>query len=197
MSLTEEFLWYYKSLETLLRGVYGSDMSVLNFEGKSTEPEKLRMCRLVRNFLQHTPDGDRFIVPTEAMVSFLKQESARVAAQAEKAKDLSYRQSPVKISHSLLQAAKLFVSSGRTWLPVVDEKSAVIGVLGKDTLFVQMASGKDLSAKTVSVCFTAKGWKDTLDGFTVADCESVLAGMDLDRVIVTRKGKYSGLIDLR
>lgn len=197
MTLTEEFLWQYKSLETLLRGVYGSDMSVLNFESKSTEPEKLRMCRLVRNFLQHTPDGDKFIVPTEAMVTFLKREMVQIAAQAEKAKDLSYKQTPVKLSHTLKQAAKLFIKSGRDWLPIVDEKSVVVGILTKDELFVQMVSGEDLSFYLVSSCFTAKSLAKTLIPFEVVDCESVLAGMDLDRVIVTRKGKYSGLIDLR
>lgn len=197
MTQTEQFLEQYKSLEALLRGVYGAGMTVLNYEDRSSEPEKLRICRQIRNFLQHTPDGAKFIVPTEAMCLFLRHESVQIASQAEKAKDLAYKQPPVKLTHTWQQAAKLLHKSNRTWLPVVNDKSELVGVLDKDSAFAQLISGKDLSTQTVGDSYTAKGLEKTLDGFTVMDCESLAAGYELDKVIVTRKGKYSGLIDLR
>ena len=197
MSLTDQFLEQYKSLETMLRYVYGSGTTALSYEEKSVEPEKLRICRLVRNFLQHTPDGTKFLVPTEAMCNFLRNECLRIAAQAERAADLMYRQSPVKLSHTLQQAARLFLKADRGWLPVVDDKSRLVGALTKDALFARLASGKNISTVHIYECFPARGWPKTLENFLVRDVEKDLAGCELKQVILTRKGKYSGIFDVR
>ena len=199
MTITAQYLEQYKSLEAVLRGILGPDMTVLRYEDQSSDPEKLRMCRLVRNFLQHTPDAAGFIVPTEEMRRFLKQEAVRVAAQSEKAKDLSYRPAPVKLSHTWQYAFRLFTKSGADWLPVVDDKSQLVGVLTKDALFLALAlsSGKDITANLVQSCHPAKGWKKTLDEYVVCDCEDILPCVPLDRVILVRGRKYSGVIDLR
>ena len=197
MAITEQFLEQYKSFETVLRGILGPDMTVLRYEDQSSNPEKLRMCRLVRNFLQHTPDAAGFIVPTDEMRRFLKQEAVRVAAQAEKAKDLSYRPAPIKLTHTWQYAFRLFTKSGADWLPVVDDKSQLIGVLTMDTLFAALGSGKDITANLVQNCYPAKGWKKTLDDFVVCNCEDILPCIPLDKVILVRGGKYSGVIDLR
>ena len=197
MTITAQFLEQYKSLEVILRSILGPDMTVLRYEDQIPNPEKLRMCRLVRNFLQHTPDAAGFIVPTEEMRLFLKHETARVAAQAEKAKNLSYRPAPIKLSHTWQQAFRLFVKAGADWLPVVDDKSQLVGVLTKDTLFAALGSGKDITANLVQNCYPAKGWKKTLDDFVVCNCEDILPCVPLDKVILVRGGKYSGVIDLR
>lgn len=197
MTITAQFLEQYKSLEAVLRSILSPDMTVLRYEDQSSDPEKLRMCRLVRNFLQHTPDAAGFIVPTEEMRRFLKQETARVAAQAEKAKDLSYRPAPIKLSHTWQQAFRLFVKAGADWLPVVDDKSQLVGVLTKDALFLALSSGKDISATPVQNCYPTKGWKKTMDEYVVCDCEDILPSVPLDKVILVRSGKYSGVIDLR
>ena len=197
MTITAQFLEQYKSLEAVLRSILSPDMTVLRYEDQSSDPEKLRMCRLVRNFLQHTPDAAGFIVPTEEMRRFLKQETARVAAQAEKAKDLSYRPAPIKLSHTWQQAFRLFVKAGADWLPVVDDKSQLVGVLTKDALFLALSSGKDITATPVQSCYPAKGWKKTLDEYVVRNCEDILPSVPLDKVILVRSGKYSGVIDLR
>lgn len=197
MTITAQFLEQYKSLEAVLRSILGPDMTVLRYEDQSSDPEKLRMCRLVRNFLQHTPDAAGFIIPTEEMHRFLKQEAVRVAAQAEKAKDLSYRPVPIRLSHTWRQAFRLFAKSGADWLPVVDEKSQLVGVLTKDALFLALSSGKDITATFVQSCYPTKGWKKTLDDFVVCNCEDILPCAPLDKVILVRSGKYSGVIDLR
>lgn len=197
MTITEQFLEQYKTLESILRSILGPDMTVLRYEDQSSDPEKLRMCRLIRNFFQHVPDAAGFIVPTEEMRRFLKQETVRIAAQAEKAKDLSYRPAPIKLSHTLQQTFRLFAKSGADWLPVVDDKSQLAGVLSKDALFVAMSSGKDIAATPVQSCYPAKGWRKTLDEYVVCNCEDILPSVPLDKVILVRGGKYSGVIDLR
>lgn len=197
MTLTEQFLENYKSLEALLRGIYGSSMTVLNYEDQSLEPEKLRICRLVRNFLQHTPDGVKFLVPTEAMCRFLRQESVQIAAKSEKAKDLAYRQQPVKLSNTPRQAGRLLLKSERDWLPVVDDKSVLIGVLTREALFSLLCGTKDLTDKTLAECVKPKDWQKSLDGYAVRDCDSILPAKELGQVILTRNGKYSGVVDMR
>lgn len=197
MTITAQFLEQYKSLEAVLRSILSPDMTVLRYEDQSSNPEKLRMCRLVRNFLQHTPDAAGFIVPTDEMRRLLKQETVLVAAQAEKAKDLSYRPAPIKLTYTWQYAFRLFAKSGADWLPVVDDKSQLIGVLTKDALFAAFGSGKDITATLVQNCYPAKGWKKTLDDFVVCNCEDILPCIPLDKVILVRGGKYSGVIDLR
>lgn len=197
MTITAQFLEQYKSLEAVLRSILSPDMTVLRYEDQSSDPEKLRMCRLVRNFLQHTPDAAGFIVPTEEMRRFLKQETVRVATQAEKAKDLAYRPAPIRLTHTLQQTFRLFAKSGSDWLPVVDDRSQLVGVLTKDALFAELGSGKDIAANFVQSCYPTKGWKKTLDEYVVCNCEDILPCVPLDRVILVRGGKYSGVIDLR
>lgn len=197
MTLTEQFLESYKSLESLLRGVYGSSMTVLNYEEQSSEPEKLRICRLVRNFLQHTPDGVKFLVPTEAMCRFLRQESVQIAAKSEKAKDLAYRQQPVKLSNTPRQAGRLLLKSDRDWLPVVDDKSVLIGVLTREALFSLLCGTKDLTDKILAECVKPKDWQKSLDGYVIQECDAFLSSRELDRVILLRNGKYSGVVDMR
>ena len=197
MTLTEQFLESYKSLESLLRGVYGSGMTVLNYEEQSSEPEKLRICRLVRNFLQHTPDGAAFLTPTDAMCRFLRQESVRIAANAEKAKELSYRQTPVKLGQTLRQAGKLFLKSDRDWLPVIDDKNCLIGVLTRPVLFACLCSAKNPDEKSLSEAIKQKDWTKSLDGYVIQECDAFLSSRELDRVILLRNGKYSGVLDMR
>ena len=197
MTLTEQFLESYKSLESLLRGVYGSGMTVLNYEEQSSEPEKLRICRLIRNFLQHTPDGAAFLNPTDAMCRFLRQESVRIAANAEKVKELSYRQTPVKLGHTLWQAGKLFLKSDREWLPVIDDKNCLIGVLTRPVLFACLCSAKNPDEKSLSESIKQKDWTKSLDGYVIQECDTFLSSREFDRVILLRNGKYSGVVDMR
>lgn len=197
MTLTEQFLESYKSLESLLRGVYGSGMTVLNYEEQSSEPEKLRICRLIRNFLQHMPDSAAFLTPTDAMCRFLRQESVRIAANAEKAKELSYRQTPVKLGHTLRQAGKLFLKSDREWLPVIDDKNCLIGVLTRPVLFACLCSAKNPDEKSLSEAIKQKDWTKSLDGYVIQECDAFLSSREFYRVILLRNGKYSGVIDMR
>lgn len=197
MTLTEQFLESYKSLESLLRSVYGSGMTVLNYEEQSSEPEKLRICRLIRNFLQHTPDGAAFLTPTDAMCRFLRQESVRIAANAEKAKELLYRQTPVKLGHTLRQAGKLFLKSDREWLPVIDDKNCLIGVLTRPVLFACLCSAKNPDEKSLSEAIKQKDWTKSLGGYVIQECDAFLSSREFDRVILLRNGKYSGVVDMR
>ena len=197
MTLTEQFLESYKSLESLLRGVYGSGMTVLNYEEQSSEPEKLRICRLIRNFLQHTPDGAAFLTPTDAMCRFLRQESVRIAANAEKAKELSYRQTPVKLGYTLRQAGKLFLKSDREWLPVIDDNMVLVGVLTRPVLFELLCGAKNPDEKTLTESVKQKDWARSLDSYVIRECTVMLSSRELDRVILLRNGKYSGVVDMR
>lgn len=203
-SLVSEFLEKYKSLEMVLRLARGNDMTVLKYEDTLDEDDsdKMRICRVVRNFLQHTPKGDSFIQPTAAMVTFIEKQILLVTAAAEKAKDLAYKAPVIKESMSLQEMAKVFAKAkGKyEWLPVVDLKGAVLGVLTESRLME--AISMTASLEFVPVGATAGGsikkseLAKSLADIPVVDVTGNLEAFARARksVIVTRGGKYSGVI---
>lgn len=67
-----KFLEVYKELEKTL-SLMGTD--VVNYENiftDSSNSNKLRMCRMTRNYLQHNNDQN-FVEPTDQMISFLER----------------------------------------------------------------------------------------------------------------------------
>jgi hypothetical protein len=92
MTETERFLLAYKRLETvLLRSPVRSFESVLSFEYSLKDKElqdKLKTCRIIRNYIAHHEDGAKVFPASSAMTRFLKglsdslekQETLKMAA---------------------------------------------------------------------------------------------------------------------
>lgn len=76
MTETERFLLAYKRLESvLLRSPIQSFESVLSFENSLKDKElqdKLKTCRIIRNYIAHHEDGAKVFPATSAMTRFLK-----------------------------------------------------------------------------------------------------------------------------
>ena len=198
--LVSDFLEKYKSLELMLRVSMGSDMTVLKYEDTLTGDagDKMRICRVVRNFLQHNPNASGFIQPTQVMVTFIEKEILRVAAQAEKAKDLVYKIPVIKESMTLREAVKVFVKAkGQyAWLPVVDSKGLVLGVVTESRLLQAVSVAADLDKGTIEYLIPKSDLVKSSAGVPrveVTDSLDKYAKASQD-VIVVRNGKYSGVI---
>ena len=83
LSMTRsKFLENYKELEKTL-ALIGTD--VLNYENIFTNSEdsnKLKLCRMTRNYLQHNNDQS-FIEPTDKMIKFLENLNKSLLAKTE------------------------------------------------------------------------------------------------------------------
>lgn len=75
MNNNDKFLKSYKELEKVLSVNYGENSPVLAYENTlqdgSNELNKIRLCRNIRNFLQHN-DNNGFIETTEIMNKYLE-----------------------------------------------------------------------------------------------------------------------------
>ena len=176
----DRFLNQYKSLELYLRMAYGDGMTVLGYEEKldTEQGDKLRICRVTRNFLQHNPSAYGFVVPTEAMIVFLEELVTDLVVKLEKSEPTVYRLPPVKLTGTMRDAGKVFVKTGMSWIPVVDGKSYVVAVLTRDKLIELMAG-------------TGR-WEDSLEALfrpdwflaeNVSGLQSANDGKALDRIL--------------
>lgn len=193
----DRFLNQYKSLELYLRMAYGDGMTVLGYEDKldTEQGDKLRICRVMRNFLQHNPSAYGFVIPTEAMIVFLEELVTDLAVKLEKSEPAVYRLPPVKLTGTMRDAGKLFVKTGMSWLPVVDGKNYVVAVLTRDKL-IELMAGTGRWEDALEFLFRPKDRAASLGSVRVAADVSE-AGTEAwigTDVIVLRGGKYSGVV---
>ena len=150
---TEKFLETYKKLETMLRKTEQYN-SVFEYESILTDPEtveKLKLCRLIRNYIVHNENGSDFVVPTNEMISFITKQCAEVQKLV---KTVGAICTPVTAIKSDSQATirmvlKKINDKNLNFYPVADEKTGkLIGVVdfGNIVVALQHANYK-LTAK--------------------------------------------------
>lgn len=71
MSKTEQFLALYREYETLVRDA-GQDPKDVEEKMPDAEANRMRMCRLFRNYMSHQNDPG-FLEPTEKMMDYLSR----------------------------------------------------------------------------------------------------------------------------
>lgn len=197
-NLTDTFLEQYKSLEQILRTTYGADMSVLNYESKmdTSDSDRLRICRIVRNFLQHNSDAKDFIRPTEAMLNHLLKTADHAMLEMETAKDRTYRLTPVKSTMTIRQACKLAAKLGRAWIPVVEPDNTLLGVISPLRLNQLVGTCDDIDNTTIGCIIKKTEWKKSTTEIPIIECSEKLTTYANQKIetIVVRNGKYSGII---
>lgn len=147
----QEFLKKYKQLETILNQKE-HPMTVLQYEEtlSADDMEHLRICRQIRNYVQHHADGTSFLSATDRMKSFLDELMLREAAKTQTAKDRLYRLSPLTPDMALTDVLKRYGAAKRHNLPVVDKNGKYLGTM-KLLTFVPIFSGNRSSTKLKSI----------------------------------------------
>lgn len=195
----DTFLEQYKTLEVLLRTVINPDMTILNYEEKLTpeQSSKLRIIRQIRNFIQHNPETSDFIIPTDAMTEFLKSIMNDITAQQETTDDKTYKLTPLKTTMMLRAASKTIIKSERDWFPIVDEKKVLVGVTTCSRMLELMTRCKLPDTTTLGELLRKTELTQSLNDHVVLDCtDSLLPYIQTKpEIIITRNGKYSGVIN--
>ena len=186
-----EYLEKYKKLEELLKHSQGFPDSIFELEtsyNNSKEGEKLKLCRLVRNYLQHNTDV--FIEPTEEMIKFLDSEIFEIESKFLRVKDQYIRSKA--ISEDLTFKEAILLLNTKNFLPVVNKDNLVIGTFN-DTVIRKSIKNNKLNNKI-------KTNKDLLDGvLPFVSMNDNIKDIQCGSYIVTLNGnkseKYKGILE--
>ena len=186
-----EYLDKYKKLEELLRQSQESPDSIFELEtnyNNSKEAEKLKLCRLVRNYLQHNTDD--FIEPSEEMIKFLDGEINNIESEFLRVKDQYTRAKA--ISEDLTFKEAVLLLNTKNFLPVVNKDNLVIGAFN-DTVIRKSIKNNKLNNKI-------KTNKDLLSGvLPFVSMNDNIKDIQTGSYIVTLNGdkseKYKGILE--
>ena len=159
MTITEQFLNTYKELEQTIAAA--EDLSKVEwcvFQGAlpageapvfflenhmadSARQAKLRMCRLIRNYIQHNPDAEGFVIVSKPMVLFLNDLVSDISRVRLSAKDVMKRITLPTDTTTIAEAAEMLLKKKVPFLPVVDSDKVFLGVVSEHNIYEWFASG--------------------------------------------------------
>ena len=125
--MNDKFLDAFKELETELRGL---GMSVLDYENNladGTDKERLKLCRIIRNYLSH--QDKKFVVASEEMIKFISDLALEIRRKGNVVSNELIRQKTVKYTEYLKNVLPLIVKSS---VPVVDKNDQVVYIITTD-----------------------------------------------------------------
>lgn len=181
----DAFLNAYRELEKTVIEIEGC--SVYDMEGRlgqdSEESNRLKVSRIVRNFLSHNDNSDGFIAVSPAMTEFVKGEAEKEAKKKKTAGDIARRFRPVTANDPLQECAKRLTKL--PILPVVDTENTVIGCITAESVCTVCSEGpvnaKTKASKAVVKCTTIRADVPAEDATETC-------------IVTDEKGKYKGII---
>ena len=146
MKAHDNFIATYKELEKIL------DIQVREYEDSLPEDEaqKLRLCRMMRNYIQHTGDYEKFIAIAPGMQLFLEETVKKLKCKDGTLKDnmLSVaKYGFVSETDTLADAAVMMQKKKRTDNIVLDKNGAYCGYITKSLISDLFGAGS-ITGKT-------------------------------------------------
>lgn len=187
MNQTGVFLGLYKELEGILRS-QDRNLSILKYEEflPQAEMEKLRVCRQMRNYIQHHEDGETFLICSEAMCDFIR---ALIKKEKEGRSSRIQEMIPVYTGDRLSEIQMLFSKNNRTWMPVSDNSGKYLGILEMLPL-IRLTSRHNPNTRLLSVLPDAGLDRHTIPVLTNTEINDFEGS---DAVIVDENGNYIGI----
>lgn len=208
-NMLSEFLEAYKELETTIRSnaeklshlswidgraKFSAGTSVLDVENGITDDsvrDKLKTCRIIRNYAQHHDDADGFVGATSGMIEFIQGLTSSIRLLNGTYKDVMTK-CPIAITanSNVTDCAGAFMRTGSDWYPVSDVAGSLCGIITKDDVFAMLGSG----------CTLKTHIKDKIaspDGVLVVKQTDPIPnnGVPKGRIVVANaKGKVTGII---
>lgn len=114
---TDRFIESYKIFENILREK--KHCSVYEYENNLSQPDldKLRICRQIRNYIQHHEDGEEFLSCTELMCTFIEN---MTTVCSEEFSGRIQKMQPITMDSRLNEIEKTLLKTKNSWMPVVD-----------------------------------------------------------------------------
>lgn len=142
-----EFLNIYKKIEIALKN---QNMDVKDYEETldSSESQKLRLCRNIRNYAAHHDDVDLFIEISNDMLTFLTKIFSNITANESHVKDIMNKKAIATENTTLKEIAKIFESSKANIIVIKSSKdNKYIGIFDINSLYKMIAIENRFTAK--------------------------------------------------
>lgn len=205
MSAKLDFLDSYKALEEAIRA-NGSDLcrlpwvgscdyisTVLDFENvirDTDKAEKLKLCRITRNYMQH--HGDDFAASSYYMVQFLKDMANDIRLLSGSYKDAMTKcPAAIMAKNSVGEAAAAMVKTGYCWYPVVDMDKKPVGIITEQAIMQALAGSASSRTKVSGLVLTL----EKTDILIVSQKESLPSDGAISKptIVTNLKGGVAGI----
>ena len=187
------FLDKYKELEGILRNS-DAHQTILQYEETllPDDMERLRICRQIRNYIQHHEDGLSFLTATNSMIAFIENLIKSENAKKECVKDRLYRLSPLLISDTLSDIIQKFSKTKRDWLPITDENGVFVNIIDAKNLITILAEYKT-STKLKKVLSENK-LKNSIETYTLEKEIPLENYYNKNIIVIGSNNKYLGIV---
>lgn len=186
----DTFLTTYKALEKELTD---TGLSIKDYEdrlinnGNTDTADKLRLCRMIRNYLSHHADGDELITANNNLSTFIKEQITMINNTKLKAKD-SY----VPVSRS-----KRLIRKPESVRDIIDEfnkhpKENILYVISDDNKLLGQINSTDVLGVLYSISRLSDLKKTPADklikkaSVVTVDKDTVLSDIKADYAIVMK-----------
>lgn len=199
---TDRFLENYKRFENVIRETgQGSVLDYENAHQTDNDPvyDKLKVARIIRNFLAHHADGTCFITATPAMTKLMENLADREESQLKHVKDMMTRQKAVTVDMPLKDVLSAVSKSKFHWAAVVDKNGIFTGFVTADMLLKMISDKGSLTGKLSAVYSDSSAkrkMKDIRLGMIGPDDRAEELYKDsFDMIVVCDdKNKYKGIV---
>ena len=120
-----DFLSKYKELEQVLRNKEKQigDGTVLAYENTLDQDnlEKLKTCRIIRNYCQHHHDYNKFM-SIDGMTDFLDKQIKEIEKQESLVKDIMNKTKAPTLKDTFEDIIKYFNKTKSEWCPIINDK---------------------------------------------------------------------------
>lgn len=140
------FLEKFKECEQLIRQVYGDDKNFKWFEDKMKDDgedqmsQKMYVCRVLRNYMSHNPDGGFFIDISAAMTEFLDNVKAKISGDIKTCKDEMSVVRKFYTLHSTVNEIAIALNKLPA-VPIVDGDKNIIAFCTDETIRCAISNG--------------------------------------------------------
>lgn len=192
MATINKFLTAYKELETEIRSADPND-SVYDYENcleDADKQEKLKLCRITRNYIQH--HSDKFAEVSDTMVQFLEKETNLLRSKSDLVKKHIYRAEPITEKTTIKDAILLGATSKIDYIPIVN-KGVFLGAIPLKAILLAYKKESTLSKKIIGLISSASIKKIMTDWEYAKPTDKYLDYVTKQKVIVTDDGTEHGL----
>ena len=197
MATINKFLEAYKKLETEIRLLNPND-TIYDYENRLSEKdslkaEKLKVCRINRNFIQHNADGDKFVGEvSDKWVLFLEQEANAIHARNDLVKKHIYKATPITEKTTISEAIDIVTKSTIDVIPVVKDKNQFVGVITPKHVLVAYKKSGSIRKKVFDVIPIKNVGKTKKEFVFTTPSARYLDYMSKTKCIVTSDGTENG-----
>ena len=202
MTDTAKYLNEFSRLENVLRETETAK-SVLDYENSlqgyvDDIYDKLKLCRICRNYLSHHPDGAKFIVPTMEMTKFIKGLADEIESKKQHIKDIMVRQKALTLDTPIKDAVSMISKSKFGWAAITDKDGKLMGILDESSILSLVAKKQSLTGK-LSTVLDETGLRKILKGSYIGittpdDRAEDIYSHNFDKIIVCQDKIYKGIV---